>query len=682
MIHSRLLLFLALFVLAPTGVAAQPSGLEATAGDGQVSLTWEAPNVEEGDTLACYRVYRDTTSIPDDPEGQTELRIAEVEPPEEGSPSFTDSGLSNGTTYFYRVTAETGETGEGTVSCGGSNAEESSFSEEASATPFPPTELQITDPAVPVSQPVGANAAVDVTVQGTNVPSEETVELKFRQGGDASFTTLTMVQDGTEFTASIPGAQVTARGVEFIVETRDEGGGEVRAPSDGVASVRVESEDLSFTQPGGSEQTGYRIVTYPGQLDDPQLSTLFDTLAPYDPSEWRLFAIGAEGLSADGGYVEQDNLGQEFEVGQGLWLISRSGATLGPVQGTSLRTDQPYETPLREGWNLIGNPFAFEVPVSQLRVTNSAGTLQDILGYDGTFFSEDGGVLEPYQGYLIRLSNGQSGTLVIDPTREINPSNGGDLPSAESTAPQTTWQVDVVAQIEQARDELNTFGVAPGARAGVDRADGYEPPPVGDYVSLAFQPPTQDGSLWRDLRGTDASLHTWTAEVQTNVSGMVTITTSGIPSVPPDQEVWLVDPALDVTQNLRKTSRYQFPASGEEATRRLQFLVGAPAVIQQTLRRENARPQRVELLPSVPNPIRTHATLRYQLPEPMRVTLEVYDLLGRRVTTLVDGRQVEAGTHAYSWTPGAAGEAVSSGTYLLRLRAGETTRTRRLVVVR
>ncbi|PSQ86443.1 MAG: T9SS C-terminal target domain-containing protein, partial [Bacteroidetes bacterium QH_2_63_10] len=478
MTHSRLLFLLALFVLGPTSVAAQPTGLDATAGSGQVSLTWQGPNVEEGDTLACYRVYRDTTSIPDGPDGQTELRIAEIEPPEDGSPSLVDPGLSNDTTYFYRVTAETGETEEGTVSCGGTNADESSFSNEVSATPFPPTELQITDPEIPVSQPVDAGTAVEVTVQGTNVPSEETVGLQFRQGGSSSFTTLTMTQDGTEFTASIPGAQVTARGVEFIVATRNEGGGDVRAPSDGVASVRVTSEDLSFTQPGGTAQTGYRMVTYPGQLDDPQLSTLFETLTPYDRSEWRLFAIGPEGLSADGSYVEQENLGETLGTGQGLWLITQSGTTLGPVQGTSLRTDQPYEIPLREGWNLIGNPFAFEVPVSQLRVTNSAGTLQDILGYDGTFFSEDGGVLKPYQGYLIRLSNGQSGTLVIDPTREINPSNGRDPASAESAVPQATWQVDVVVQIEQARDKLNPFGVAPGARAGMDRADGHEPPPV------------------------------------------------------------------------------------------------------------------------------------------------------------------------------------------------------------
>jgi len=673
---SRYFVFFCL--LAPTiSVAQAPQNLEATADNRQVDLAWTAPQIEEGDTLTCYRVYRDTESIPDDTPGDfSNLRVAELEPFNDGTPSYTDTGRSNGTTYYYRVTAEVGETGDGTLTCGGDGTEESSFSNQASAKPFAPTGLQITSPEVPVSQPVDAGRAVDVTVVGTNVPPDETVRLRYRQGGEASFTTLTMAQDETEFTASIPGADVTARGVEYIVTTRNDGGEAVRTPPEGVASVRVTSEAFSFNQPGGTEQTAYRIVSYPGQPSDPQLSTLFEALTPYDPSEWRLFGVGQGGLTADGGYVERDDLGTTLETGEGLWLISRSGTRLGPIEGTSLRTDQPFEMPLREGWNLIGNPFAFEVPVSQLQVTNSAGTLQDIFGYDGTFVPKSGGdVLEPYRGYLVRLSDGQAGTLVIDPTRDEAAA------SSETVASQTEWQVNVSAQVQQARDAFNTIGVAPGARDGVDPADGREPPPVGEYVSLAFHPSSQDVRLWRDLRATDRSLQTWTARVRTNVSGTVTIAMEGLQSVPADQAVWLVDPALGLSQNLRKTSRYQFPASGREEARRVRFLVGSSAAVQRALNQQISRPEHVRLLPTAPHPVQTQATLRYAVPSPMRVTLEVYDLLGRRVATLVEDRAVQAGTHAHVWTPGAQGREVSSGTYLLRLRAGDETRTRRLVVV-
>ncbi len=680
---GRLLIVLSL--LAPVGAWAQvPQNLTATGADEEVSLTWEGPTVEEEDSLLCHRVYRDTNSIPDDtPENHTEKRIAELEASDGGPFAYTDTDVTNGTPYFYRVTAEIAETGDGPVPCGDSEANESDFSNQASATPSP-TALQITDPAVPVSPPVEAGSAVEVTVQGTNVPPDESVQLRYRQGGEApgqedSSTATPTNQERTEFTASIPATAVTAKGVEFVVTTRNNQGNEVRTPADGIASIRVETETLSFTQPGGTAQSAYRMVSFPTKLDDPQLSNLFEPLTPYDSTEWRLFSIGdGSTASSDDFYAEQNDTDASLETGRGIWLISRSEATLGPVQGASVRTDQPYEIPLREGWNLIGNPFAFNVPRSQLRVENTAGTLQDVFAYNGTFVPKtDGDVLEPYRGYLVRLSGGQTGTLVVDPAP----------PETETSSPSTasapaTWQVDVSAQVDRARDTFNTFGVAPGANEGIDPMDGREPPPIGEYVSLAFRPPDQDGKLWRDVRGTGESLLTWTTEVQTNVSGMVTLQARGLRSVPEEKAVWLVDPALDLTRNLRETRRYQFPASGNETTRRLRILVGSSASVQEALGSDGSAPQRARLLPPVPHPVQSQATVRYEVPEPTRVTLTLYDLLGRRVATLIDDQQVAAGTHAYPWTPRASGQAVPSGTYLLRLRAGEVTRTRRLAVVR
>jgi hypothetical protein len=169
--------------------------------------------------------------------------------------------------------------------------------------------------------------------------------------------------------------------------------------------------------------------------------------------------------------------------------------------------------------------------------------------------------------------------------------------------------------------------------------------------------------------------------VQTNVAGTVTLKANGIDAVPDDRQIWLVDPALDLSQNLRANPRYQFPASGTKSTRTVRILVGSPAAVQEVLGHKSPRPERVRLYPSAPNPVRGQATLRYAVPSRTRVTLELYDLLGRRVATLVEGRAVSAGMHAHVWTPGSQGGRISSGTYLLRLRAGDKTRTRRVVIV-
>jgi subtilisin family serine protease/fibronectin type 3 domain-containing protein len=88
---------------------AAPSGLTATAGDGHVGLDW--PDNAEAD-LAGYRVYRRST------DGTWSAAIATVT-----ASAYTNTGLTNGSTYTYRVTALD------------ATGNESAASNEASATP-------------------------------------------------------------------------------------------------------------------------------------------------------------------------------------------------------------------------------------------------------------------------------------------------------------------------------------------------------------------------------------------------------------------------------------------------------------------------------------------------------------------------------------------------------------------
>lgn len=89
------------------------------------------------------------------------------------------------------------------------------------------------------------------------------------------------------------------------------------------------------------------------------------------------------------------------------------------------------------------------------------------------------------------------------------------------------------------------------------------------------------------------------------------------------------------------------------------------------------RPARVELAPSFPNPARGATTIRFALPDAGPVTLDVYDLLGRRVASLVDGAQTP-GWHDVQWDA----STLPSGTYFVRLTVGATTQTQRLTVLR
>ena len=78
-------------------------------------------------------------------------------------------------------------------------------------------------------------------------------------------------------------------------------------------------------------------------------------------------------------------------------------------------------------------------------------------------------------------------------------------------------------------------------------------------------------------------------------------------------------------------------------------------------------PKSYALLQNYPNPFNPTTTISYQLPVSSNVTLKIFDLLGREVTTLVNERK-DAGTYSVRWN--ASGFA--SGMYLVRIQARPT----------
>jgi len=75
-------------------------------------------------------------------------------------------------------------------------------------------------------------------------------------------------------------------------------------------------------------------------------------------------------------------------------------------------------------------------------------------------------------------------------------------------------------------------------------------------------------------------------------------------------------------------------------------------------------PSNYTLGQNFPNPFNPNTTISYQLSALSHVTLEVFDLLGRKVSTLVDATQ-SPGRHIVKWD----GSSLSSGVYFYRLRA-------------
>jgi len=91
----------------------------------------------------------------------------------------------------------------------------------------------------------------------------------------------------------------------------------------------------------------------------------------------------------------------------------------------------------------------------------------------------------------------------------------------------------------------------------------------------------------------------------------------------------------------------------------------------------NGVPKEFALRQNYPNPFNPITKIWYELPNHTKVSLKVYDLLGREVAVLVD-EEKQAGRYEVDWEP----REISSGVYFYRLQASEFVQTRRLILLK
>jgi photosystem II stability/assembly factor-like uncharacterized protein len=91
----------------------------------------------------------------------------------------------------------------------------------------------------------------------------------------------------------------------------------------------------------------------------------------------------------------------------------------------------------------------------------------------------------------------------------------------------------------------------------------------------------------------------------------------------------------------------------------------------------SSNPNTFALSQNYPNPFNPTTMIEYQLKDKSFVTLTIFDVLGRRVATLVDGEQ-NGGSHSVPWDA----SSVASGVYFYRLKAGDFVETKKMLLMK
>jgi len=224
-----------LFVVPPGTVATKPTaptGLAATVGSGTVTLTWNA-----GGGATSYNVLRSSSST------GTYASIGTVTSP--APTTFTNSGLTNGTTYYYEVSGTNAAgTGPASSDISATPLVPPTFTTSATASPNPVTQNVST--TITATVKCTANALSNGTVQIIALDPNSTVVLT-KNFGSQSFTT----NQTQTYTAALTPALTGTYTVEVVVTS---GTGQQWSLNSAAGTITVNS-GLTFTSTASANPT-------------------------------------------------------------------------------------------------------------------------------------------------------------------------------------------------------------------------------------------------------------------------------------------------------------------------------------------------------------------------------------------------------------------------------------------
>ena len=357
-----------------------------------------------------------------------------------------------------------------------------------------------------------------------------------------------------------------------------------------------------------------------------------------------------------------------------------------------------------DGWNLLGNPFSEGLLVDDIASwsLNTSGSLASavVQVYDPesnsyVVLNQTGDNVASFQGFFLQNNNATEITI---------PSS--DITSGATFYKESDDRGVISLQVQSAEnsagqvftDSALELFFSDRAEHGWDLWDASKLMPLSsEYIGMAF---TGDQYGKRILKAQDSrpsNLHEpVTIPVEffsAGLHGSAEISIQKALDIPEDWIVEIEDTFTGRRQILDDKFSFRFEFTATQASKEVESGVQSPPVIQSAegstesprffvhvnpgVSSQSTLPSDFTLNQNYPNPFNPTTVISYDLPENSRVNLAVYDMMGRRVATLVN-ENVVAGTHQVQFDA----SRLSSGTYMYRLQAGGNIQTKKLTLIK
>ena len=174
----------------------------------------------------------------------------------------------------------------------------------------------------------------------------------------------------------------------------------------------------------------------------------------------------------------------------------------------------------------------------------------------------------------------------------------------------------------------------------------------------------------------------------------------GTNTFPKNLKLQLIDRELEITTDLSSENEYKFQLNKALEAQNIgspKHALISPQVVKAKNQESGSRfmirittgtsvsdepeielPTSVELQQNYPNPFNPSTSIGFGLPQSAKVTLEVFDVLGRKVATLLNAQNKTAGRHTINFDA----RNLASGMYIYRLQAGSSIITKKLTLIK
>lgn len=320
--------------------------------------------------------------------------------------------------------------------------------------------------------------------------------------------------------------------------------------------------------PKGSTQSAYKIISFPFDVENKPVSEYLGHLGTYNIKKWRFFKYLTD-------FKEYNNTGFSYlKNGEAYMLIVRDGDTLPEYKAQKpieANQSKPFTIQLKSGWNLIGNPYNFDVSWSDVLDANPSLNNTALRGLNNGNFENSTSILKSFSGGFVNVNSAFTITIPCVKSGTQRLAQVQQYKANTNINSELDWDINFVIEQNSIRNNFVGIGMNPEADSAYDNFDDEAMPRFIDYVDLytTCKVSNKHKHLSKDVVKSTEN-HTWNYEFETNNSTEPVTIKWQQPSAL-SNDVYLVDQSAQKIISLKSIHSYSFAPTGEKQLFRLVY---------------------------------------------------------------------------------------------------------------